>query len=115
MLRRWGSGPWKIWLVNNVNWPPKRIKKADVSSVSPSSEPGIHEGLTIETYLILYGGQVTLSTQLIKLNFRTFMVNFVFHWHLCLKFKQWNLPRGFSWFESSGFGSHIQTENEDTL
>ena len=40
-LRRWGSSIQKFGFINgvdNVNWPPYKILKADVSSVSPSSE-----------------------------------------------------------------------------
>ena len=76
----------KIWFINrvdNVNWPPYRDWKADVSSVSPSSEriersfPSSEhqsqsiqsvEGLMLETsaFQFLYGGQFTLSTPLIN-------------------------------------------------
>ena len=61
----------KIWFINgvdNVNWPPYRDWKADVSSVSPSSEQMKGEGLTLETsaFQSLYGGQFTLSTPLIN-------------------------------------------------
>ena len=41
VLRRWGSSIQKFGFINgvdNVNWPPPEILKADVSSVSPSSE-----------------------------------------------------------------------------
>ena len=65
-------GEWytKIWFINgvdNVNWPPYRDWKADVSSVSPSSIRS-DEGLTLETsaFQSLYGGQFTLSTPLIN-------------------------------------------------
>ena len=69
-------GEWntKIWFINgvdNVNWPPYRDWKADVSSVSPSSEQidlkksrsiCSDEGLTLETsaFQSLYGSQFTL-------------------------------------------------------
>ena len=55
-----------------MNWPPKRDSGADVSSASPSSERMARsdEGLAFETSApeSLYGGQFTLSTQLIKFN-----------------------------------------------
>ena len=40
VLRQWGSSIQKIDFINrvdNVNWPPYRILKADIWSVSPSS------------------------------------------------------------------------------
>ena len=61
-----------IWFINrvdNINWPPYRNWKADVSSVSPSSLAlRSDEGLTLETsaFQFLYGGQFTLSTLLIN-------------------------------------------------
>ena len=65
-------GKWytKIWFINgvdNVNWPPYRDWKVDVSSVSLSSICS-DEGLTLETsaFRSLYGGQFTLSTLLIN-------------------------------------------------
>ena len=55
--------------VDNVNWPPWRDSKADVLSVSASWER--IKGLTLETSVFKspYGGQFTLSTQLIKPNY----------------------------------------------
>ena len=61
------SFPWWFGFINwvdNVNWPPLRYSKADVSSIS-------NEGLTLKTsaFHSLYSGQFTLSTQLIKLHY----------------------------------------------
>ena len=75
-------GEWntKIWFINgvdNVNWPPYRDWKADVSSVSPSSEQICSdEGLTLETsaFQSLYSGQFTLSTPLINQIFVLYLI-----------------------------------------
>ena len=57
-------------LINYVNWPLSRYLKDDVSSVSPLSICS-DKGLTLKTsaFESLYGGQFTLSTQLIKPNY----------------------------------------------
>ena len=58
----------KIWFINGVdkpNWPSYRDWKADVLSVSPSSERS-DEGLETSAFQSLYGGQFTLSTPLIN-------------------------------------------------
>ena len=51
-----------------MNWPPQRDSKADISSVSPSSER-IDEGLTLDTLAFgsLYGGQFTFINQVDKI------------------------------------------------
>ena len=52
-----------------MNWPPKRVSKADISSVSPSSER--IDGLTLKmsAFESLSGGKFTLPNQLIKPNY----------------------------------------------
>ena len=53
-----------------MNWPPFTDSGADVSSASPSLD-SLRRRLALETSApeSLYGGQFTLSTQLIKPNY----------------------------------------------